>query len=447
AVGLGQRIDAQAESPRVGILAPTSTAAAAAVFACWYAGRTPVPLNFLLAPDELAKVALDAEIDLVVTIDKFTPILAPTGLKTLVLSAETLAPGAGQTPDAKPEDLGALIYTSGTTALPKGAELTFNNLVENTTTSVQHAQITPDQVFLGIIPQFHGFGFTTLTVLPLVLGASVHYLPRFTPTTVVNTIAEKKVSVFVAIASMFTALVAMKNADPAALETLYMAVSGGEPLSQNVAETFEQRWGKRVYEGYGMTEASPVVSLNTPRAYRLGSVGTPLPGLTIEVRDDRGQVLPQNQEGEIVIRGHCVMRGYRNNAEATAAAIRDGALHTGDMGRVDDDGFIHITGRLKDLIIVGGENVYPREIENVLSEHVAVAEVAVIGQQDDVRGEVPIAFVELHEGQSVSEQELHKLCRDRLAGYKTPRQIRIVMGLPRGATGKVSKQALRQREQ
>ncbi len=444
ACGLAGQIGAHTAATRVGILAPTSSACAAAIFACWYAGKTPVPLNFMLAREELGAIIADAGLDLVLTIERFAPAVSGGGVRTLVLDAQSLIPGAGQAPDARDDDLAVIIYTSGTTGAAKGVELTFANITRNALASIEHARLSPEHVFLGIIPQFHGFGFTTLTVVPLLLGAAVHYIPRFTPTTVLNTIAQRRISVFITIASMFGALARVKSADPEAVASLELAISGGEPLPRSVAETFERRFGKRIHEGYGMSEASPVVALNTEDAYRPGSVGRPLPGLEVWAVDERGWRLGAGQDGELVIRGHCVMRGYRNQPDATTAAVRDGVLHTGDIGHVDGDGFVWITGRLKDLIIIGGENVSPREVEIVLDAHPAVGDAAVIGMPDALRGEVPVAFVTVVEEGAVSTDELHAHCRAHLAGYKTPRQIRIVPELPRGSTGKILKRALRQ---
>jgi len=454
AAALAERIQQATRQPHVGIMAPASSAGAAAIFACWYAGRIPVPLNFLLSPDELAQVIRDAGLDCVLTIERFAAQLAPTGVRPLVLDARTLAPtqtgsaaarerAAAGPPPADARDVGAIIYTSGTSGAPKGVCLSFDNLVQNARACIAHARISPDQVFLSVVPQFHSFGFTTMTVTPLVLGATVWYLPRFSPVAVVGTIAEKKVTVFLAVASMYAALARMKDADPAALASLRLAISGGEPLAPGVAQTFRERFGVEILDGYGLTEAAPVVSVNMPWAQRPGSVGRPLPGVTVVAADQAGRVLPPGQEGELLVSGHGVMRGYHNQPQATALAIRDGRLHTGDVGRVDADGFVYITGRLKEMMIVGGENVFPIEIENVLLAHPDVLEAAVIGVPDKVRGQVPAAFVILHEGATADEVALRAFCRQHLAGYKVPREIRIERELPRGPTGKILKRALK----
>ncbi len=442
--GLAGQIAARTDKPHVGVLLPTSVAGALSIFACWYAGRVPVPLNFLLTPPELARVIADADIDLVVTIDLMEKALVASQASPLLVNGKTtLIPGSRPAPNAAAHELATLIYTSGTSGDPKGVRLTFDNLVQNARACIEHVRLTPDQVFLSVLPQFHSFGFTAMTMLPLILGASVHFLPRFSPAAVVSAIAEKRVSVFMAVASMYAALAKMRAADPSMLQSLGLAVSGGEALPVSVARAFAEKFGVEICEGYGLTETSPVATMNKPWAKRLGSVGLALPGVKVNTVDATGRELPVGGEGELVIRGHCVMQGYHNKPVATDEVVRGGALFTGDIGRVDADGFVHITGRAKEMIIIGGENVFPREIESAIAEHPAVAEVAVIGTKDESRGEVAIAFVLIQDGATVTEGELKAVCRERLAGFKVPRDIRIARELPRGPTGKILKRALR----
>ncbi len=446
AAGLAERIRAGTSRPRVGVLAPTSVAGAVALFAAWYAGKTPVPLNFLLSPQELAKIVRDADLDFVLAIDRFAPLAEGIGLKTLLLSAQTMTPAAPRVPDAGPDDLAVMIYTSGTSGDPKGVMLSFSNLVQNAHACIQYADITPDEVFFSVLPQFHSFGLTAMTVVPLLNGSTVHYQPRFSPVALVNTVQEKQVSIMMAIPSMYGALAMMKSTEPDAFRSVRFAVSGGEPLPARVAELFEQRYGVRIYEGFGMTESSPVVSLNIPTAHRPRSVGRAIPGVSVRAVEPGTSVgLPAGQDGELVISGHGVMLGYHNKPEQTAAAIKNGELYTGDMGHVDADGYVFITGRIKEMMIVGGENVFPFEIESVIGEHPAVAEAAVIGMHDDVRGELPIAFVLLKDGATATDLELREFCKGKLAGYKIPREVRIETDLPRGPTGKILKRALKER--
>jgi len=436
--GLAEQITRASQRPHVGILAPTSAACAAAIFACWRAGRVPVPLNFLLSPAEMAKIVADAELDLVVTIEHFRPLAQALRLASIEMNGRTLIPGAVAAPARDADDLATILYTSGTSGDPKGVRLSFANLLANADACIEHARMTPDQVFLSVLPQFHSFGFTAMTVVPLVLGASVWYLPRFSPSAVVSAIAERKATIFMAVASMYAAMARLKSADPADFASLTLAISGGEPLSRAVEVAFRERFGVHIMEGYGLTETSPVVSINVPWACRPGAVGRALPG--IRVRTD-GNLGPG--EGELVIEGHCVMQGYHRKPEATGEVLRDGSFRTGDIGRIDADGFIYITGRAKEMLIIGGENVFPREIEQVLASHPAVAEAAVIGVRDDLRGELPVAFVILNEGAVADEAALRSHCREHLAGYKVPRDVRIETDLPRGPSGKILKRALK----
>ena len=442
---LAAHIAAAPASTHVGILAPTSAISAAAHLACWRAGRTPVPLNYLLAPDVLAQIVADAELKLLLATEHFAE--AANKLSCATLSLET---AAGTTPDcAAPDaphvssdDLAVLLYTSGTSGAPKGVRLTFDNLVQNVRASVAHLRLDPDQRFVGLLPQFHSFGLTMTTLLPLMLGASIVYLPRFSPVALMNIVQEHKITILIAVASMYGALLKLRNIAPDALASLRLAISGGEPLPANTAAAFQQRFGIDILEGWGLTETSPVVSVNTPWAHRPGSVGRPIPGAEVWAVDEQHHRRAPDLEGELLVRGHCVMAGYHKRASDTAATMHAGGLLTGDIGRVDADGYIWITGRAKEMIIVGGENVFPRAIEEVLLEHPAVAEAAVVGVPDKLRGEVPIAFVVLREGARCEPRELREHCKRRLAAYMAPREIHIADDLPRGPTGKILKRTL-----
>lgn len=443
AAGLAQRITDATQRPHVAMMLPTSAAAAVAILAAWYAGKTIVPLNFLLPPEDLAFIIQDAEIDLVLTAPPLSEKLAALPIRTIILDKSSLTPGRTAAPPASGADTAVIIYTSGTAGRPKGVCLSFFNLLHNARACGDYARIAPDSVFVSVLPQFHSFGFTAMTVTPLLRGAEGHYLPRFAPVQLIETLAARRANVFMAVASMYAALAQMKQVPKGGLPHLSLAISGGEPLSMRVHELFKQRTGVDILQGYGLTEASPVVSLNTPWAHRLGSVGRPLPGVSVEAVDDAGRPLPHGQSGELVVRGHCVMQFYLRRPEETAATLRDGALFTGDVGHVDADGYIHVTGRAKEMLIVGGENVFPREIEAVLEDHPAVAEAAVIGRPDELRGEAPVAFVLLHPDASATPAELREFARQRLPGYKAPREVRIANELPRGPTGKVLRRALR----
>ncbi|MHC4674086.1 MAG: class I adenylate-forming enzyme family protein, partial [Planctomycetota bacterium] len=244
--------------------------------------------------------------------------------------------------------------------------------------------------------------------------------------------------------SMHAAIARLKNIEPDKLKNVRLALSGGEPMPLSVYELVKKRTGIELLQGYGLTETSPVISCNVPWAHSLGSVGQPIPGAEIQIRDESGQPLDKGQEGEICVRGPMVMKGYYNRPEETVAVIdRDGWFRTGDIGKLDNENYLYITGRAKDLIIVGGENVYPREVESILEGHPEVEEVAIVGRPDESRGEVVVGFVTLSDNAQASANDLRSYCREHLASYKVPRQIHIKPELPKGPTGKILKRELK----
>jgi len=460
----------QTRSQRVGIMLPASAAFPAALFGVLWAGRTAVPLNFLLSADELRSIVTDAGVEAVFSVRYFEKLLSQIPVRTVFLEDLGLKRRVllgklrrrPHPPQVSPTDTAVLLYTSGTSATPKGVELTYRNLRHNCDACIEAARMDPAQTFLNILPPFHVFGLTANVLVPAVLGAAVYAIPRFQPLTALNAIRDERISIVMAIPSMYAAMLRTKSVADDALKSIYLAISGGEPLPPEVAAGFERRFGVSLHQGYGLTETAPVVSLCAPHAYRPGSVGQVIPGMRVRIVDDAGAGAAAGADGEIQVRGPCVMKGYYHRPEDTGAVLdADGWFHTGDIGRLDTDGFLYITGRKKEMMIVGGENVFPGEIEAVLVEHPAVAEAAVIGVADSSRGEVPIAFVLLREGSTgdatggtspvarektgpVTEQELRAFARQRLAGYKVPRRIRIAADLPRGPTGKILKRRLRE---
>ena len=441
----------ETDCPRVGLMLPSSAAMAGSFYGTLWAGRTAVPLNFLLQPTELEGVVADAQIDTVITIEHFAPmveawpvrclVLERLGLKTKVLLAR-LRPWPAL-PATAPDDTAVMLYTSGTSGLPKGVCLSHHNLDWNARACIKHARMNHDQRLLGVIPQFHTFGLTALLIVPITLGATVYYLPRFSATAAVRSIQDNQISIFLAIPSMYHAIGRLKTVPDNALKSLTLVVSGGEPLPDQTATLFRERFGIELLEGYGMTETSPVLTINMPWAHKPGTVGTAIPDVQLRIVDDENRDLSPGYAGEILAKSPGVMKGYYRKPDETRAVLgEDSWLHTGDVGMLDADGFLTITGRKKEVIIVGGENVYPREVENVLVDHPAVSEAAVMGRQDPSRGEVVIAYVIPAEGHSVTEIELREHCHDRLASHKVPRHITITTDLPRGPTGKILKRAL-----
>ncbi|MBO6513420.1 MAG: AMP-binding protein [Phycisphaerales bacterium] len=442
-------VDALSRSARVGILLPTSGAFGAASYGVWLAGKTIVPLNYLSERETLEYVIDDAGCDLVLASRKLVEHLGYEPRADRVVYLEDLNFRTMPSPRLPKvvgcEELAVVLYTSGTSGKPKGVMLSHHNMLSNVRQTHAHIAIEKSDVFMGVLPQFHSFGITALTLLPMLFGCKVVYSARFMPKRVIDAIQKHGATIYVGIPSMYNALMTVKSAKADSLQSLRLALSGGEPLPRDVSDRFFERFGVRICEGYGMTETAPVTNVMLPsEEHKIGAVGRALPGVVQRIVDpETGRELGHDADGELRIGGPNVMRGYLNLPEQTAAAFDEyGHLRTGDMARIDSEGFLSITGRIKEMLIVGGENVFPREIEEVLNAHPAVAASGVIGQSDPMRGEVPVGFVELEEGAQAEDDELIHWCRDRLAGYKVPRRVVQVEALPRNATGKVLRRAL-----
>jgi long-chain acyl-CoA synthetase len=343
------------------------------------------------------------------------------------------------------EDLAVLLYTSGTSGKPKGVMLTHANICGNIRQIRNWIPIDKNFVFLGVLPQFHSFGMTALTLLPLTVGCKVVYTARFVPGKIIKLLREHRPDCFIAIPSMYNALLHGKDAVPEDWASAKYIVSGGEPLPQAVFDGFRQKFNVTINEGYGLTETSPCTNWCRPDEWRPHSVGKPLPELLQRIVDPAtNRVLGPNHDGEVQMRGPNVMKGYYKLPEQTAGVFTtDGFFKTGDMGRHDLDGHLYITGRIKEMLIVGGENVFPREIEEVLNRHESVKDSGVIGKMDPMRGELPVAFVELREGATFDESALRTWCRKSLAGYKVPDEFRVMEALPRNPTGKIMRRELK----
>jgi long-chain acyl-CoA synthetase len=340
------------------------------------------------------------------------------------------------------DDTAVLLYTSGTTGTPKGAELTHANMATNASVSATSLfDLGPDDVLMGCLPLFHAFGQTCGLNAAVVAGASLTLIPRFDPTTALQVIERDRVTVFEGVPTMYVAMV-QAGGDVADTSTLRVCVSGGAALPAEVLRSFNEMFGAEILEGYGLSETSPVASFNRRGNTRAGSIGLPIDGVEMRVVDAEGSDVPAGEVGEIAIRGDNVMKGYRGRPEATAQAIKDGWFHSGDMARVDEDGFFFIVDRKKDLIIRGGFNVYPREIEEVLYEHPAVLEAAVIGLPHPTHGEEVGAAVVLRPGAEGTADELRDYVKERVAAYKYPRKVWLADALPKGPTGKILKREI-----
>jgi long-chain acyl-CoA synthetase len=473
ATALAARVRTETARENVGILAPTSAAFPVAYFGTLLADKAAVPLNPRLDAKALSFFVRDAGLDTIVGCRPFAGLMEALGTKAIFVEHAHEPPREPMAPTRSDGDCATLLYTTGTTGVPKGVVLTHRNLFRNVEACNEHIGITEDYVLLGVLPLFHSFGLTTSMLVPLLGGCSVVYLARFSAQRVFEAIARHRVMCCFAVASMYGDLVRAgapiagnrapfraatvrerphghlltRVAPGLDLSSVRILVSGGEPLRMPLPARIEELFGVPLLGGYGLTETSPVVAVNQPGGCRAGSAGRLLPWVEARVVDDQGRPVPSGEVGELRLRGDCVTPGYHNRPQETAAAFTpDGWFRTGDLARLDADGYLWLVGRKKDIIIRGGEKISPDEVEAVLCEHPAIAEAAVIGIPDELRGEVPKAFVVLREGAAADAADLMAFCRERLPRYKLPAALEVRPQLPRTPTGKVNKLALREQE-
>ena len=347
------------------------------------------------------------------------------------------------------EDTMVLLYTSGTTGQPKGAELTHANMRTNAATSCETlVELGSEDVVMGCLPLFHCFGLTCGLNAAVLAGACLTLVPRFDADKALEVVQRDHVTVFEGVPTMYAGMLHAESADSADMSSLRTCISGGSAMPVEVMKKFEEAFDCIVLEGYGLSETSPVASFNHPdRERKPGSIGIPVRGVEMKLVDDEGKDAAPGEVGEIAIHGENVMKGYWGREDATAESIRDGWFLSGDVAKVDEDGYFFIVDRKKDLIIRGGYNVYPREVEEALYEHEAVREVAVIGIPDDSMGEEVGAAVSLKPGASATEEELQAFAKERLAAYKYPRAVWLVEELPKGPTGKILRREVSQPEE
>ena len=347
-------------------------------------------------------------------------------------------------------DTAVIIYTSGTTGHPKGAELTHSNVIHNTILCRDMISVSQDDVSMIVLPLFHIFGQVVQMTASIYSGCKAVLVPKFDPELVFGLMLKEKVTLFCGVPTMYWGLLNYPDSDKFDLDeiarNLRLCGSGGASLPVQVLKDFEAKFNVVILEGYGMSEGSPVVTFNQMESRKPGSVGIPVWGVEVDVVDENGNSVPPNTEGQVVYRGHNVMKGYYKKAEATEEAIINGWLQSGDVGKFDEDRFLYIVDRTKDMIIRGGLNVYPREVEEVMMKHEAVSLVAVIGVKDDQYGEEVKACVVLKEGKTATEDELIDWTKEHIAAYKYPRVIEFMDALPMTATGKILKKELRKRE-
>ncbi|HET9164079.1 MAG TPA: long-chain fatty acid--CoA ligase [Solirubrobacterales bacterium] len=439
---------------RVGVMLPNVPEFPVAYYGVLRAGATVVPMNVLLKRREIAFYLEDSGAKLLLAWHGFhgeacdgaadagaEPIEVEPQRFATVLSEHEPTPGLAAT-DA--EDTAVILYTSGTTGKPKGAELTHANLGRNADVSARTtSEIAAGDVVLGALPLFHSFGQTVAMNASLKVGACLTLVPKFDPGEALATMQRDGVTHFYGVPTMFGALLHHPERESFDTSSLRICITGGASMPVEVLRGFEDAFGAKVMEGYGLSETSPVACSNHPdRERKAGSIGTPIEGVEMKVVDENDEEVAQGEVGEIVIRGHNIMKGYWQRPDATEEAMRGGWFHSGDMAKVDEDGYFYIVDRKKDLIIRGGYNVYPREVEEVLYEHPKIREAAVVGVPHDEWGEEIGAAVVLHEGEELSSEEVSAYVKERIAAYKYPRLVWFLEELPKGPTGKILKREI-----
>ncbi len=443
------RLEGFQPGDRAAVMLPNVPQFAVVYYGVLRAGGVVVPMNPLLKEREVEYYVKDSGARFFVGWHEISTAIADAA-RVAGASVITVAPGEFERHLGafEPEtdiasrgaaDTGIILYTSGTTGHPKGAELTHANLSRNAqVTATTLLGLEPADVILGCLPFFHAFGQTCCLNAAVQSGSTIVLMARFDPSRALDIMAADRVTVFEGVPTMYSALLEQQAREPRDTASLRLGISGGAALPAETHRRFEAGFDCMILEGYGLSETSPVASFNHPqRERKVGSIGTPIAGVEFKLIDDDGQDSLPGEPGEVAIRGHNVMKGYWHKPDETAAAFADGWFKTGDIARVDDDGYYYIVDRKKDLIIRGGFNVYPREVEEVLYEHPAVLEAAVIGLPHESLGEEIGAAIALREGHSASLEEVQAFVKGRLAAYKYPRRLWYVDSLPKGPTGKI----------
>jgi long-chain acyl-CoA synthetase len=438
---------------RVGLQLPNVPYFPIVCFGALRLGAVVVPMNPLLKDREVAYYLSDSGARVMVTWPQFAQS-AQAGSEQAGAHCIVAAPGefdeqlAGsaavdEVADRADDDPAVIIYTSGTTGTPKGATLTHANISSGAEVARDLVDAGPDSVGIAVLPLFHVFGMNSVMNMAVRARALTTLIPRFDPAKVLEVIERDHATMFAGVPTMYAALLHHPERERHDVSSLGLCVSGGAALPVEVLRGFDEAFGSKVLEGYGLSETTGMASFNPPdRERKPGSIGVPVGGTEMKVVDDDGNEVPQGEPGEIVMRGPFVMKGYWNRDDATRDVMRGGWFHTGDIARVDEDGYFFIVDRKKDLIIRGGYNVYPREIEEVVYEHPAVREAAVIGVPHESLGEEVGAAVALKEGEHATPEELRDFVKQRVAAYKYPRQVWIVDELPKGPTGKILKREI-----
>ncbi|MBE8954962.1 MAG: AMP-binding protein [Quinella sp. 2Q5] len=427
---------------RVGIFSRNSLEFVYAYFAAASLGAINVPINFQLSPRETAYILKNAGVEHLLTHEPLT-----FDEKFSLTQHDLATFGNEDAPEAPPLPADfdehspcAIIYTSGTTGNPKGAVLSHKNLVHNAW-QCSVFKCTRDCKVLCVLPMYHCFGWTCTVLNTFYRGAALHVMRVFKPKDMIDMVRDQQITDVIVVPSIFKLVTALAKPDD--FRSVRFAMSGGTTLPDKIVEEFTKKFGLTVAEGYGLSEASPCVFLTTHGKERRGSCGQKLDGEEIRIVDEDGRDVADGEVGEVLVRGGQVMLGYWKNPEATAEALdADGWLHTGDVGKVDADGYYYIVNRIKEMIISMGENIYPREVEEVVYQFRGIKDAAVVGVDDKLRGQVGACFYEVVDGMTVDARELKKFLQKNLALYKIPREFHELKEIPRTSTGKISKRQI-----
>ncbi|KOO47854.1 fatty acid--CoA ligase family protein [Viridibacillus arvi] len=445
------------------------------LYATMRVGATVIPINPIYTPDEITYIVRNGDAKVVIALDALLPlvkvgvtafpnveafIVCETAPETAAKLAELESPVkekvrsfsmllASSSADFEPteldpEDTAIILYTSGTTGQPKGAMLTHKNLFSNARDVAEYLTISPEDRVITALPVFHVFALTVVVNAPLLNAATLLIVPRFSPKDVFEIAREKKATVFAGVPTMYNFLYQFPDGNPEDFSEIRLAISGGSSLPVALLHNFEDKFNVRISEGYGLSEASPVSSFNPlDRERKPGSIGTNIVNVENKVFNQFGEEVPVGEVGELVVKGPNVMKGYYKMPEETAATLRDGWLYTGDLAKMDEEGYFYIVDRKKDMIIVGGYNVYPREVEEVLYAHPGIVEAAVIGLPDLNFGEEVFAYVVLKD-KNLTIEDIYEYCKEKLVKYKIPKQIEIIEELPKNTTGKILRRSLKE---
>lgn len=432
---------------KVAVMLPNMPEFVFSYFGILKTGAVVVPLNTLSTPYELTYLLNNSDSKILITqasqMKKFDEAASQLLSCRRAIAIDALHQNqelfqdqpnraeAEMVEDIFPEDPAVMVYTAGLTGKPLGAVLTHKNLCSQAEVIQSTLQRTPDNVVLSLIPLFHTFGASVNMLLTVRAGCSMVLMDRLTMDSLFNAIEREKISYIAAVPRLFIGMIFYEKASKFDVSSLKVCITGGAPMPPELLPVFKEKFGVEAIEGYGLTEASPVCSFNMlDTSPKIGSIGVPIAGVEMKIVDEQGHELPSNTIGEVVVKGDNVMRGYYKNDEATAAVIKNGWLHTGDLGRMDEDGYIFLTGLKKRMIISSGFNVYPREVETVLAMHPAIRASYVSGKTDLMRGEIVRAQIVLKEGHNADEKEIIRYCKTYLSGYKVPREVEFVQNIP-----------------